>query len=84
MGVPQNYTTYILLSNPGTSGPQVTVTFLRENGAPPVVKTFTVPPTTRFNIDIASMVPEIQNESFGGSLEVTNGRSRSSARSTGT
>jgi hypothetical protein len=73
VGGPQNYTTYILLSNPWGSAAEVTVTFLRENGAPPVVKTFTVPPTTRFNIDMGSMVPEIQNESFGAFLEVTNG-----------
>jgi hypothetical protein len=73
IGGPLNHTTYILLSNPWQSAADVTVTFLRENGAPPVVKTYTVPPTTRFNIDVGSMVAELRNESFGAFLEVTNG-----------
>ena len=47
------------------------MTYLRESGAP-VVKTYTVPPTSRFNID-AGTVPELQNESFGAQIEVTNG-----------
>jgi hypothetical protein len=72
VGGPLKYTTYILLSNPWSAAAEVKATFLRENGAP-IVKTYTVPPTTRFNIDVGTMVPELQNESFGAFIEVTNG-----------
>jgi hypothetical protein len=48
----------------------VTVTFVRENGAP-VVKTYTVPATSRFNID-SFAVTELHDESFGAFVEVTN------------
>ena len=51
---------------------EVTVTYLREAGAP-VTKTYTVPPTSRFNIDVAGVVPELHDESFGARIEVTNG-----------
>ena len=64
--------TYILLSNPWTTAAEVTVTYLRDNGAP-VVKTYTVAPTTRYTIDVNSVVPELQDESFGARIEVTNG-----------
>ena len=37
------------------------------------MKTYTVPPTSRFNIDVKTAVPELQNESFGARIEVTNG-----------
>jgi autotransporter-associated beta strand protein len=70
-GGPSAYSTYILLANPQSQAANVTVTFFRESGAP-VVKTVTVDATSRFNIDINSMVPELQNESFGARVEVTN------------
>jgi autotransporter-associated beta strand protein len=69
-GTPFNYHTYILLANPQTTAANVTVTYLRENGAP-VTKTYTVPPTSRFNIDTAT-IPELHDESFGAAIEVTN------------
>jgi hypothetical protein len=58
----------------------VTVTYLRESGAP-IVKTYTVPPTTRYTIDVNAAVPELQDESFGARLEVTNGVTISVERS---
>jgi autotransporter-associated beta strand protein len=72
IGAPRNFTTYILLANPTTTAANVTVTYLRETGAP-VTKTYTVPPTSRFNIDVAGVVPELHDESFGARIEVTNG-----------
>jgi autotransporter-associated beta strand protein len=72
IGAPRNFTTYILLANPTTTAANVTVTYLRETGAP-VTKTYTVPPTSRFNIDVAGVVPELRDESFGARIEVTNG-----------
>jgi hypothetical protein len=37
-----------------------------------VVKTYTVAPTSRFNIDSAT-IPELHDESFGAVVEATNG-----------
>jgi hypothetical protein len=71
VGGPDAYTTYILLANPNATAAEVTVRFLRENDTP-VEKTYTVPGNTRFNIDVGGMVPEMQNESFGARVEVTN------------
>jgi hypothetical protein len=72
IGTPRRFTTYILLANPSATAANVTVTYLREAGAP-VTKTYTVPPTSRFNIDVAGAVPELHDESFGARIEVTNG-----------
>src|SRR5262249_30273818 len=59
--------TYILLANPGATATQATVTFLRDNGALPVIKIFTVQPKSRFNVSIGpgGDVPELVNEHFG-------------------
>jgi YVTN family beta-propeller protein/autotransporter-associated beta strand protein len=66
--------TYILLANPGTDAATVTITFLRTDGTP-VVKSFDVPATSRFNVAVvpgaASMVPELAGESFGARIEST-------------
>jgi hypothetical protein len=70
-GGPLNYHSYILLANPQTTAANVTITYLREGGAAPVVHTYTVPPTSRFTIDSAS-VPELHDEMFGAVIEVTN------------
>jgi hypothetical protein len=69
-GGPLKFHTYILLANPQTTAANVTVTFLRENGAP-VIKTFVVPATSRFNIDTLA-VTELHDEFFGALIEVTN------------
>ncbi len=65
VGGPRGEQTYILLANPGTQhAADVTITFLRENGTP-VVKTFNVPASSRFNVAIAgpaSDVPELIDE----------------------
>jgi hypothetical protein len=71
VGGPLKFHTYILLANPQTMAANVTVRFLRETGAT-VVKTYTVPPTSRFNIDTSS-VKELHDESFGTVISVTNG-----------
>jgi autotransporter-associated beta strand protein len=72
VGGPRDFVTYILLANPTTAAADVTITYLRESGEP-VVKTYTVPPTSRFNVDVGGVVPELQNESFGATIQVTNG-----------
>ena len=80
VGGPEAYTTYILLANPTNNAASVNVTYLRESGAA-VTKTYTVPPNSRFNIDVGGMVPELQNESFGARIDVTNGVSIAVERS---
>ncbi|MFN8061337.1 MAG: hypothetical protein U0Q12_19405 [Vicinamibacterales bacterium] len=72
VGGPRAYETYILLSNGNAQPATVDVRFLRESG-PPVTKQFVVQPTSRFNVHVNSMVPELANESFGAVVEVTNG-----------
>jgi autotransporter-associated beta strand protein len=67
-----SFHTYVLLANPQTDAAHVTVTYLREEGAP-IVRQYIVPPTSRFNIDVNAIVPEMHDESFGTLIEVTNG-----------
>jgi autotransporter-associated beta strand protein len=71
IGGPLNFHTYILLANPQTTMANVTVNYLRENGGV-VAKTYTVSPTSRFNID-TSTVTELHDEAFGAVIRVTNG-----------
>jgi hypothetical protein len=71
VGGPLNFHTYILLANPQTTASAVTVSYLRETGAP-VTKTYTVSPTSRFNIDV-NAVTDLHDESFGAIVQVTNG-----------
>src|SRR5262249_52462274 len=62
-----NAQTYILLANPGAVDAHVTIVFLRDDPAGNVTKTFTVKPTSRFNVAIGSgpAVPELADEHFG-------------------
>jgi YVTN family beta-propeller protein len=67
--------TYILLANPNTdAAANVTLTFLRADGTT-VIKPFTVPAASRFNVSVTpfadSMAPELTNESFGAIIEST-------------
>jgi autotransporter-associated beta strand protein len=72
VGGPRDFVTYILLANPGATAAQVEVTLLPERGAP-IVRTYTVPPTSRFNIDVRSVAPELGDGSFGALIETVNG-----------
>ena len=51
---------------------------MREGGGAPIVKTYTVPATSRFNVDVKTVVPELLasatsgEASFGARIEVTN------------
>jgi autotransporter-associated beta strand protein len=71
VGGARGYETYILLANPSPTAAEVTVTFLPANGAP-IVRTYTVAPTSRFNINVGGMVPELDGQSFGATVRVTN------------
>jgi hypothetical protein len=72
VGGPHGFDTYILLANPGNDAADITVTYLRESGAP-IVRTYNVPRTSRFNIDVKTDVPELEGTSFGARIESTNG-----------
>jgi Ca2+-binding RTX toxin-like protein len=72
VGMAQGFQTYILLANPNSAGAAVTVSFMRTTG-PPILKTFTVNPTSRLNIAVNTAVPELADETFGALVEVTNG-----------
>jgi hypothetical protein len=71
VGGNRNFVTYILLANPGTAKANVRITYLRESGAP-IVKEYEVAATSRFNVDVNTVVPELQNSSFGAIIEVLN------------
>jgi hypothetical protein len=66
VGGPSAYQTYILLANTTTTDAQVSITFLRESGAP-FTKSFTVPATQRLNVPVGpgTSVPELIDERFG-------------------
>jgi autotransporter-associated beta strand protein len=72
VGEAAGYQTYVLLANPSANTAAVTITFLRESGAP-IVKQFTVNPSSRLNVSIGSGndVPELTNERFGALIEST-------------
>jgi autotransporter-associated beta strand protein len=71
VGGPHAFSTYILLANPSPTAADVTITYLRENGEP-IVKTYTVPAASRYNVDVKTVVPELRNASFGARIDVTN------------
>jgi hypothetical protein len=67
VGGPEAYQTYILLVNPDPQQSAfVTLAFLMEN-AERVLKTFMVPPSSRFNVDVSTTMqaPEIVEGAFG-------------------
>lgn len=68
----QRFQTCVLLANPSQRAANVQVTFLRENGST-LVRTFTVAPTSRFNVGVSGAAPELQDESFNALIEVMNG-----------
>jgi hypothetical protein len=63
------YKTYVMVTNShATTTAQLSVKFLRE-GAAPVVKAFSIAPSTRLTIDVGgTQVPEIVNGAFGVEL----------------
>jgi hypothetical protein len=71
VGMAHGFQTYILLANPNPIGAAVRITFLRASGEP-IVKTFAVGATSRFNVAVNTAVPELADETFGALIEVTN------------
>jgi hypothetical protein len=71
VGGTELYETYILLANPTATAANVDISYLRE-GAPPVVKSYVVQPTSRLTVYVNGEVPELSNERFGALVQVTN------------
>ncbi len=71
VGMAGGFQTYILMANPNPVAVTGLITFLRGSGAP-IVKTFTVNPTSRLNVAVTTAVPELADEAFGALIEVTN------------
>jgi autotransporter-associated beta strand protein len=72
VGGPCRFGTIIVLDNPQATDAEVTVTYVRETGAPPIVSTYTVPAERRVSIAVHRDVPELQDEAFGAVIAVTN------------
>jgi hypothetical protein len=70
VGRARGYETFILLANPTDNPALVTITYLRTNGTT-VVKTYSVDPTSRFNVYVNAMVPELNDEEFGAIIQST-------------
>ncbi len=62
------FETYILVNNPNAAAVDVTVTYLRFSGGP-ITKTYQVPGTSRYNIPVRDVVPELRDEIFGAIVE---------------
>jgi len=70
VGGPFGYQSFVLLANPGATPANVTLTFLRDQGKAPVVKTVQVLAGARLTVTTGpgSFVPELVDESFGVSI----------------
>lgn len=66
------FETFILLANPGATTANVRLTFLRSSGTP-IVKTVSVGQSSRHNVYVNSLVPELEGQTFGTVIESTNG-----------
>jgi subtilisin-like proprotein convertase family protein len=71
IGGPRAHQTYVLLANPNPLPAEVVVRFLRF-GAAPVVRTYTVAPTSRRNVWVNDEVPELGAGTFSVDVQVLN------------
>jgi hypothetical protein len=71
VGQTPQFDTFVLIANHSSTPAQVRATFLREDGST-VVHDYDVKPTSRFNIWVNDMVPELVDENFGVLIEVLN------------
>jgi len=68
IGGPEGYQTYILFANENSDAASVTIRFLRQGG-PPVIKQLTVPPRSRFTLDVGNFLgPDITEGAFGAEI----------------
>jgi subtilisin-like proprotein convertase family protein len=72
IGGPRAYTTYVLLANPNPVAAEVSVRFLRPDGGAPVMRGYTLAPTSRLNIWVNNDVPELGEGAFSAEVQVLN------------
>jgi hypothetical protein len=72
IGGERAYATYVLLANPNPVAAEVMIRFLRPNGGAPVLRTYTLAPTSRLNIWVNSDVPELGEGAFSAEVQVMN------------
>jgi hypothetical protein len=72
-GGPLDFDTYYLVANPSATAANVTLTFLRAPGTPPLVKSVTIDPGARLTFSVTAQAPELLGESFGVIVTSTNG-----------
>ena len=63
---------FYLLQNPGPTEAQVEISFLRPAPAPPIVRPYTLPPTSRVTIYL-DQIPGLEQAEVSASLRSTNG-----------
>jgi subtilisin-like proprotein convertase family protein len=71
IGGPRGYQTYILLANPNPAPAEVQVTFHKGAGVT-ATRTYTLPPTSRVNIEPGSDIPQLGAGTFSAEIEVLN------------
>jgi subtilisin-like proprotein convertase family protein len=71
IGGPRAHQTYVLLANPNPVPAEVAVRFLR-TGAAPVIRSYTVAPTSRMNVWVNNDVPELGAGTFSVDVQVLN------------
>jgi hypothetical protein len=72
VGGAKRFETFILLANPTDSATRVQITYLPDQGSP-ITKEYMLQPTSRFNVHVNSMVPELVNQEFGAIVESLDG-----------
>jgi subtilisin-like proprotein convertase family protein len=71
IGGPRDHQTYILLANPNAVPAEVIVRFL-QTGFAPVIRSYTLPPTSRTNIAPGTDIPELGVGVFSADVQVQN------------
>jgi hypothetical protein len=71
VGGPRNFATYVLLANPNAVPAEVVVRFLRPVGGA-LTRTYTLAPTSRFQIWVNEELPELGIGVFGAEVQVSN------------
>jgi subtilisin-like proprotein convertase family protein len=71
IGGERGHETYILLANSSTFAAEVDVTFMKGGGAP-IVNHYTLPPTSRHNIQVSQDVPTLGQGQFTAEVSVQN------------
>jgi hypothetical protein len=81
VGGPLAFETFVLVANRHDAPAEFRATFLPADGDP-VERSFIVPPRSRFTLWVNTMVPELEDETFGILLESTNGVAITAERAT--